>query len=272
MEGTLLSAPGSMKYVARGPFFEEGLPFTADPFPSLHASIAPNMNPTWCHAHLLHYFPRATTSNATDRKCVRMVPFHIPNHALTNPAFSLDFVFICLLFSRFILRACLHDVRIVSSSKVVLTIPVLPSRPSSDDGSARPPSPIAQPHPSLPPRGGSTASSDNNDEGASQTGEETDGQGEGGGEEAVGNEAPPATSDAGATVPLVWSEGRTEWKGDTLTALRTPLFVLEVVVVGEKGNEVFAYTQRLLAVKESALVLIDKAIASTQVTVRWFAW
>lgn len=169
------------------------------------------------------------------------------------------------------LRACVHDVRIVSSSKVVLTIPVLPSRPSSDDGSARPPSPLAQPDPSLAPRGGSTASSENDEEDTSPTGQETEGQGESGGEGPVGNEAPLATPDAGAAETPVWSEGRTEWKGDTLTALRTPLFVLEVVVVGEKGSEVFAYTQRLLAVKESALVLIEKAIASTQVTIRWFA-
>lgn len=35
--------------------------------------------------------------------------------------------------------------------------------------------------------------------------------------------------------------------------------------MGDKGSETFAYTQRLAAVKESALALIDKAIASTQV-------
>lgn len=62
------------------------------------------------------------------------------------------------------------------------------------------------------------------------------------------------------------SEGRTAWKGEMLTALRTPLFIVEIGIVGEKGKEMFAYTQRLGAVKESALVLIDKAVASTQVT------
>ncbi|CAM9224577.1 unnamed protein product, partial [Hapterophycus canaliculatus] len=49
---------------------------------------------------------------------------------------------------------------------------------------------------------------------------------------------------------------------------RTPLFIVEITVVGNKGNEDFAYTQRLPAVKESALILIDKAIGSTQNMVR----
>lgn len=61
------------------------------------------------------------------------------------------------------------------------------------------------------------------------------------------------------------AEGRTEWKGERLTTLRMPLFVMEVIVLGEKGSEKFAYSQRLGAVKESAVALIDKAIASTQV-------
>lgn len=72
--------------------------------------------------------------------------------------------------------------------------------------------------------------------------------------------------DEAAAIPQVWSEGRTVWKGDTLRALRAPLFVVEIAVVGDKGSEVFAYSQRLPAVKEAALALIDKAIASTQVT------
>lgn len=50
-------------------------------------------------------------------------------------------------------------------------------------------------------------------------------------------------------------------------ALRMPLFVVEIAAAGEKGQEGFAYTQRLEAVKESALALIDKAIGSTQVRV-----
>lgn len=61
------------------------------------------------------------------------------------------------------------------------------------------------------------------------------------------------------------SEGRTSWKGETLKVLRTPLFVVEITAVGEKGKEVLAYTQRLGAIKESAVALIDKAIGSTQV-------
>lgn len=192
----------------------------------------------------------------------------VANRALNEPPF-LPNLSHSASYPRFLLRACLHDVHIVSSNKVTLTIPALPSRPSSGDRSTTPPAPSGQPDPSLAPRGGSNASSDNENEGASQTGEENGGQGESGGEEPVGNEAPPAVSDGGAAAPPVWSEGRTEWKGDTLTPLRTPLFVVEVAAVGEKGSEVFAYTQRLLAVKESALVLIEKAIASTQVTLMW---
>lgn len=61
------------------------------------------------------------------------------------------------------------------------------------------------------------------------------------------------------------SEGRTMWKGECLKPLRTPLFMLEIAAVGEKGKEVFVYVQKLGAVKESVLMLIDKAVASTQV-------
>lgn len=154
----------------------------------------------------------------------------------------------------------------MSSNKVILKIPILPDRPSQED-----PTKISPPVPGLPldpssaPRGGSSLGSDNNDDG-SQREEEGDGDGESGG--GVGTKATPPVMnfrDEAVATPQVWSEGRTVWKGDTLRALRAPLFVVEIAVVGEKGSEVFAYSQRLPAVKEAALALIDKAIASTQV-------
>lgn len=64
-------------------------------------------------------------------------------------------------------------------------------------------------------------------------------------------------------VPL--AEGRTQWRGKTLTPLRMPLFLVEVVTAGERGREEFAYAQALSAVKGATLGLIDKAVASTQV-------
>ncbi|CAM9373770.1 unnamed protein product, partial [Ectocarpus sp. 8 AP-2014] len=172
-------------------------------------------------------------------------------------------------FVRFLLRACLHDARIVSSNKVVLKIPILPDRPSQEEQTK-----TSSPVPGLPleqspvPRGGSSSGSDSSNDG-SQREEEGDGGVEsGGGVEAEAT--PPATNfrDEAAAIPQVWSEGRTVWKGDTLRALRAPLFVVEIAVVGDKGSEVFAYSQRLPAVKEAALALIDKAISSTQNMVR----
>ncbi|CAM9225721.1 unnamed protein product, partial [Ectocarpus sp. 4 AP-2014] len=172
-------------------------------------------------------------------------------------------------FVRFLLRACLHDARIASSNKVVLKIPILPDRPPQEDQTkTSSPGPGLPLEPSPAPRSGSSSSSDSNDDG-SQCEEEGDGGGECGA--GFGTEGtPPAMNvrDEAAAVPQVWSEGRTVWKGDTLRALRAPLFVVEIAVVGDKGSEVFAYSQRLPAVKEAALALIDKAIASTQNMVR----
>lgn len=171
--------------------------------------------------------------------------------------------------------------KIVSSNKATLKIPILPFgvNPSPEDGTtARPPTPSAPLGPSSTTRGGSSSGSDNeyNDDGSRRENEEREGEGDGGEESnnagAKVSAAKVFRSDgtaSAAAVPQVWSEGRTTWEGDTLTALRTPLFVVEVAVVGEKGGEVFAYTQRLSAVKESALALIDKAIASTQVNRSW---
>lgn len=73
----------------------------------------------------------------------------------------------------------------------------------------------------------------------------------------------PSTSENVSQTDI--GEGRTFWKGENLEPLRTPLFMLEITAEGEKGKEVFAYVQQLGAVKESVLMLIDKAVASTQV-------
>lgn len=139
-----------------------------------------------------------------------------------------------------------------------------------DDAAAKPPTPSAPLDSSSATRSGSNSGSDDS---RSRTGKEDEEGEQDGAKEANngGNEVSAATelrldgTASAAAIPQVWSEGRTTWKGNTLKALRTPLFVVEIAVVGEKGSEVFAYTQRLPAVKESALSLIDKAIASTQV-------
>ena len=166
--------------------------------------------------------------------------------------------------------------KIVSSNKATLKIPILPLgvNPCPEDGTAaKPPTPSAPLDPSPAPRSGSSSGSDNGNGDDEASREKEEGEGEGDGGEKDGNAEDAASAAKGqrpdgpvAAVPQVWSEGRTTWKGDTLTALRTPLFVVEIAIVGEKGSEVFAYTQRLSAVKESALTLIDKAIASTQVS------
>lgn len=149
-------------------------------------------------------------------------------------------------FSRFLLRACLYEVEIVSSNKVHLNVPTLPSSPATRTSVFPPTPPIS--------RKISTIGRDNHEDISSgETGDE-----EGG----TAGESVPAPDDAKMAM---LADGRTEWKGERLTALRMPLFVVEVVVVGEKGRETFAYSQRLTAVKESALALIDKAVASTQV-------
>eukprot|EP00752_Nemacystus_decipiens_P010663 g9495.t1 len=183
-------------------------------------------------------------------------------------------------FVRFLLRACVHDVTIVSSNKAIRKIPVLPFgvTPSPEDGTtAKKPAPSALVGPSSIPRSRTNSRSDrkNDDDEAGKEKEEEEGDGDGidrnsGAENetsAVNGLRSDDTASASAE-PQAWSEGRTTWKGDVLTALRTPLFIVEIVVVGEKGSEVFAYTQKLSAVKESALALIDKAIASTQNMVR----
>lgn len=178
------------------------------------------------------------------------------------------------VFVRFLLRACLHDVKIVSSNKAILKIPVLPFgvNPSSEDNTtARPSTPSTTFDPSSATRSESKSGSDNENDGDGKEKEGGRGEGEAGEESNPGNEVSDANrlrsdeTTSAVAAPQVLSEGRTTWKGDTLTALRTPLFVVEIAVVGEKGSEAFAYTQRLSAVKESALALIDKAIASTQV-------
>ena len=183
-------------------------------------------------------------------------------------------------FIRFLLRACVHDVKIESSSKATLKIPVLPFgvNPPPEDGTiAKPPTPLATADPSSARRNGSDSSSDHENGDGGDAGEKGEGEGDGDGAEnnsnaeneasaAKGLRSDDATSGIAEPMRQVWSEGRTTWKGDTLTALRTPLFIVEIAVVGEKGSEVFAYTQKLSAVKESALTLIDKAIASTQVS------
>lgn len=181
-------------------------------------------------------------------------------------------------YIRFVLRACVHDVKIVSSNKATLKIPVLPfgvNPPPEDGAIAKPPTPVATPDPLSAPRNGPNSSSDHENGDDKDAGENEEGEGDGDGAEKnknAENEASAAkglrSDDIASAVaePQVWSEGRTTWKGDMLTALRTPLFIVEIAVVGEKGGEVFAYTQKLSAVKESALALIDKAIASTQVS------
>lgn len=187
-------------------------------------------------------------------------------------------------YNRFLLRACVHDVKITSSNKATLKIPILPigsGPPAEDRNVPSPPTPTAvEPSTGHGSSASNASSETENDagEGEDSPGEEQkqDSGGEAGGEsegeEATGSDAanangagPVSGAAAAAAVPQAWSEGRTTWKGDTLKALRTPLFVVEITVVGDKGSEMFAYTQRLAAVKESALALIDKAIASTQV-------
>lgn len=177
--------------------------------------------------------------------------------------------------------------KIVSSNKATLKIPVLPfgenPSPHPEDGTtANPPTPIGTLNPSSATRRGSSSGSDSENGDGGSGREKEDGEGDG----AEGEQTNTAENGASAAkgllsnggafataVPQVWSEGRTTWKGETLTALRTPLFVVEIAVVGEKGSEVFVYTQRLSAVKESALALIDKAIASTQVSLSlWGRW
>lgn len=180
------------------------------------------------------------------------------------------------MYVRFLLRACLHDVRIVSSNKATLKIPVLAFgvNPSPEnDTTARPATPSLPLDPSAATRSGSHSGSDkgSDDDGSrreEEDGEEREDQGEETNSAENGASAAKGFRSDGtaSAVPQVWSEGRTAWKGETLKALRTPLFVVEITVVGEKGGEAFAYTQRLSAVKESALTLIDKAIASTQVS------
>lgn len=133
----------------------------------------------------------------------------------------------------------------MSSNKVHLEVPVLPPTPRDNPTSSHPSSPIE-------PDGLPGISNDglvgDVREGGNVNGEvEVD--------EGLTREGRAVDS---------WREGRIEWKGEALTALRTPLFVVEIAAAGEKGKENFAYTQRLAAVKESALVLIDKAIGSTQ--------
>ncbi len=187
---------------------------------------------------------------------------------------------------RFLLRACVHDVKIVSSNKATLKIPILPigSGPSpgeSNNCNARSPTPTTVDNEPSVVRSGSNAASDSgNDagegedspgresrdgEGGGKAGGESEGEETAGNDETVANGTGSASAAPAAAAPQAWSEGRTTWKGDALNALRTPLFVVEITVVGDKGSEMFAYTQRLAAVKESALALIDKAITSTQV-------
>ena len=88
-------------------------------------------------------------------------------------------------FFRFLLRACLHDVKIVSSNKAILKIPILPFgvNPSPEDSAtARPPTPSAQLDPSPGNGSGSSSGNDdgNNDDGSPREQEAGDGQGDGG--------------------------------------------------------------------------------------------
>lgn len=160
------------------------------------------------------------------------------------------------------LRACLHDVSVVSSNKVKLKVPVRPHGSAPRDArNERPPTPNAPSEPTPAPRGDPDANFDVDDLARR---EKLEGAEDGNGFAAVGSDTTPAV-EPGADPRQVWSEGRTTWKGDILSPLRTPLFIVEITVVGDKGSEDFAFTQRLPAVKESALVLIDKAIGSTQV-------
>lgn len=133
----------------------------------------------------------------------------------------------------------------MSSNKVNLTTPVVPSSPRG--GSPADPKPATAVD-------SSTAAGDSVDDssGASE-----------GKVSVEGGLLPSARRDDEAEE--VSSEGRTTWNGETLRPLRTPLFVIEIAAVGEKSKETFAYSQRLGAVKESALALIDKAVVSTQV-------
>lgn len=160
---------------------------------------------------------------------------------------------------RFILRACIHDVSITSSNKVRLDIPVLPSA-TEQYGTSTPVGRTVLNSPA-PPGGDENISTTEPEE------EEPDEDQQAmSGEEGAGGGLENSSTGEGRDVkPEVSSEGRTTWKGQTLEALRTPLFVVEIAVVGERGDKTFAYTQRLPAVKESALSLIDKAICSTQV-------
>lgn len=151
---------------------------------------------------------------------------------------------------RFLLRACLHDVTVVSSNKVHLKVPVLPPTSGNNSSTPRPPN-------QTEPDSLSGGANDGVDRDLQEGGDIP-----GGGE---GEEGSAKLAGEGQAVDN-WPEGRIQWKGEALTALRTPLFMVEISAVGEKGKEAFAYTQRLAAVKESALTLIDKAISSTQVT------
>lgn len=75
--------------------------------------------------------------------------------------------------------------------------------------------------------------------------------------------AKTANTDEGVIV----GEGRATWRGEVLTPLRMPLFLVEIIAQGDKGQETFAFTQKVGSVKEMALTLIDKAVASTQVRI-----
>lgn len=145
--------------------------------------------------------------------------------------------------ARFILRACLHEVQIFSSNRVQLSVPV-PS--ASQPGFPGPPSAtstgLVHENTSSNEKGSGVASRLGD---ADETGRE--------GSNVSNHEEP---------------EGRVRWRGEELTPLRMPLFLVEITTVGEKGKERFAFTQRLGAVKDTTLTLMDKAIASTQVTAR----
>ena len=160
---------------------------------------------------------------------------------------------------------------VISSNNVRLKVPVMPSTGSAYCISTKSPSRATadsttltgererQEDKSKDVSGARTREKGNIEVGA---GNGIDGEGEGGGN----GESDAKTVEGSREIDKIdIYEGRTMWKGETLQPLRTPLFVFEIGTVGEKGKEKFVYAQRMGALKESALTLIDKAVTSTQV-------
>lgn len=171
---------------------------------------------------------------------------------------------------RFLLRACLHDVSVESSNEVLLKLPIVHSagsgqryfNPATTADSVTISNGKHENEVQVETSGGVIEKGDRDKQEGEGEVEAESNVGERG-EEGLHSSTSKGLQEDVSKTDI--GEDRTIWKGESLKPLRTPLFMLEIAPQGEKGKEVFAYAQQLGAVKESVLMLIDKAVGSTQV-------